>query len=281
VREADSMGGKGCNVSLVLRSMGEETIATGLAGGESGARMENLLLAAGAQTDFVRTAGETRVNTVIIEEETLRHTTICAEGLQPEPEAFPMLVERMRHHAVHAEAAALCGSLPRSWPSERYGELVRALQPGRIPVVVDADGEALRHAVAAHPSAAKPNLQELERFSDRSLPTPPDVAEAARSLVLRGVDLVLASLGPGGALAVTREHAWFAPALDVPVVNPAGAGDGMVAVMAVGLARGWPVPRILASAVATASAIVTTSATADCPAALAEELRERVTVTPL
>src|SRR5262245_61674409 len=105
------MGGKGCDVSLVLRACGEETTALGLAGGESGRRMEALLRAQGVATDFVWTGGETRLNTVLIETETLRHTTICAEGLEPTPGDRDALLERITVHLPGAAAVAVCGSL--------------------------------------------------------------------------------------------------------------------------------------------------------------------------
>ena len=89
---------------------------------------------------------------------------------------------------------------------------------------------------------------------------------AARALLGVGARLALVSLGDEGALAVTGEAAWYARPVDVLVVNPAGAGDGMVAMLALGLARGWEVPEILRRAAAVATAITMTEATAECPA---------------
>src|SRR5438874_4732183 len=70
-----AMGGKGCDVSLILRGMGVSTVATGFAAGQIGHRMETMLTAAGVECAFVPTGGETRINTVLIEEETETHTT--------------------------------------------------------------------------------------------------------------------------------------------------------------------------------------------------------------
>src|SRR5437879_7049694 len=112
-----SMGGKGCDVSLILRALGEETLAIGLAAGENGRKAEAWLREAGAGTDFIWTEGETRQNTVLIEEETLRHTTLCAEGLRPGPETFAQLLARVEEHAPRAAAVAVCGTLPAGWPA--------------------------------------------------------------------------------------------------------------------------------------------------------------------
>src|SRR4051794_33820851 len=77
----EAMGGKGCDVSLILAELGEETTATGLAGGDTGRRMEALLRRGGVVPDFVWTGGETRLNTVLIERATGAHTTVCAASL--------------------------------------------------------------------------------------------------------------------------------------------------------------------------------------------------------
>lgn len=275
-RFVDAMGGKGCDVSLILRALGEETVATGLAGGETGERMEARLRESGVATDFVWTAGESRANTVLIETETLRHTTIVAEGLQPGPGAFYDLLARIREHAPRAEAVAVCGSLPAGWPPEHTAQLVRAA--GDRPVVVDASGPALRAALTASPAAVKPNRQELESVAEEPLASLEAVVRTARRLLAGGAGLALASLGAEGAVAVTLEAAWFAPPLAVEVVNPAGAGDGMVAILCLGAARGWPPEETLRQAVAVATAITTTPGTAECPAELARALAARVRV---
>src|SRR5437016_1337129 len=79
-----AMGGKGCDVSLILRGLQVPTLATGFAAGDIGHRMEAMLAAAGVECAFITTGGETRINTVLIEEATGTHTTICAESLEVE-----------------------------------------------------------------------------------------------------------------------------------------------------------------------------------------------------
>src|SRR5438552_1082884 len=90
-----AMGGKGCDVSLILQGLGIPSIATGFAAGDIGHRMEKMLDAAGVECAFVPTGGETRINTVLIEEATGTHTTICAESLQVTQEHQEALVTRV------------------------------------------------------------------------------------------------------------------------------------------------------------------------------------------
>lgn len=257
----ESMGGKGCNVSLVLRELGEETTATGLAGGESGHRMEAMLRHAGVTPDFVWTAGETRLNSVLLEAETGRHTTVCSRGLEAGEEAWSGLLTWLARWGQSACVIVLAGSLPEGWSPDRYGELVHVARE-YAPVVADASGASLSAAVAAGVSAVKPNQHELESVYG-ALTTRAAIIQAARDLSARGAERVLVSQGADGAILVTAKGAWMAEGLEVPVLNPAGAGDGMTACLALGVRRGWDEETTLRWAVAVSAAIVTTRGTAE------------------
>ncbi|HEU4754025.1 MAG TPA: 1-phosphofructokinase family hexose kinase [Armatimonadota bacterium] len=275
----EAMGGKGCDVSLILREWGIETVATGLAAGETGRKMEAMLRRAGVVADFVWTEGETRTNTVLIETASGAHTTVCAAGLRPDGQALPALLGWVERWAPSAEAVVLAGSLPESWPSSVYADLVRAARGADrpVPVIVDASGPALEAALAAGVDAIKPNRDELETVCGPA-PGPGALLAAARALRERGAGRVLVSLGPEGALLVCGNGAWRAEGLRVPVVNPAGAGDGMTACLALGAARGWNEAETLRWAVAVSAAIVTTRGTAEIRRADAERLLPEVRV---
>lgn len=278
---AEAMGGKGCDVSLILRALDEPTTALALVGGARGERVQTWLTEAGVVTDFIWTPGQTRLNTVLIETETMRHTTICVEGLRPRNVDAARLLERIRRHSEAASAIAICGSLPEGLEPAYYTEMVEAARAAGKPVVVDASGDCLLAALEAGPTAVKPNRQELESVSAAPIGSPEEAVQAARRLLDRGAEIVAASLGHEGAVLVTREVALFAPPLPVKPINPAGAGDGMVAMLALGLGRNAPLEVTFARAVATATAITTTPGTAECPAALARELVQQVQLVDL
>jgi 1-phosphofructokinase family hexose kinase len=268
----EAMGGKGCDVSLVLRELGVETVATGLAAGDTGRRMEAMLRAAGVVCDFVWTGGQTRLNTVIIENDVGGHTTLCAPGLEPDTQAWPALQGWIRRWTASAAVVVFAGSLPESWSPDRYGELVALA--GDRPAIVDASGAALEAALPLRPWAVKPNRDELAAVTGQE----PDPLAAARQLLARGARRVLASLGAEGALLVTEGGAWWAAALSVPVVNPAGAGDAATACLALGALRGWPEEEILRQAVAFSAAAVITRGTAEVHHADIDRLLPRVKV---
>jgi 1-phosphofructokinase family hexose kinase len=272
-----SMGGKGCNVSLVLRELGVETVATGLAAGDAGRRMEGMLRRAGVAADFVWTEGETRINTVLIETEPRAHSTVCSEGLLPDDNAWPALLAWVERWAPSADVVVIAGSLPEEWPPERYGELVcKAAVPGK-PVVVDASGRALESAMRAGVAAVKPNRAELESLAG-PLDGPDAVQTAACRLLELGAGRVLVSLGADGAMLASRAGLWRAAPLSVPVVNPAGAGDGMTACLALAAARGWDEAETLRWAMAVSGAIVSTPGTGEVSRDAVHALLPRVAV---
>lgn len=258
----EAMGGKGCDVSLILRELEVETTATGVAAGETGRRMEAMLRRAGVAPDFVWCPGESRQNTVLIETESAGHTTICAAGLQPDEDTLPALKVWIELYAERAEVVVIAGSLPESWPAAVYAELIRSGRKGGRPIVVDATGPALLSALDEGVAAIKPNRDELESVCG-PVHSRSDVVQAARRLQHRGADQVLVSLGEEGAVLATADGVWHADGLKVPTVNPAGAGDGMTACLAVGIARGWDAEETLRQAIAVSAAIVTTRGTAE------------------
>jgi fructose-1-phosphate kinase PfkB-like protein len=294
------MGGKGTDVSLILATLGVPNVATGLVGGDIGRRIDAWLRGAGAATAFVEVAGESRVNTVILEVEGDWHTTLCAEGLRPTEADVSRVWGMLNGTVAKGDVVVLAGSAPEGVPHDVYAGWIPVLAARGARVILDSSGASLAAGAAALPWALKPNREELavlaagrhrparhpaanpeqEAASTTEEPagTPEEAAAVARDWVKRGVELVVASLGAAGAVAVAKDGAWYAPALDVPVVNPAGAGDAMVAAMAMGAARGEETPAILASAVALASAVVMTEGTAECSAQEYLGLRPRVKV---
>lgn len=261
-RVAESVGCKGCDVSMFLRAFGEDTVATGLAAGVTGRRLEGTLREAGVTPDFVWVPGETRWNTVLVEADG-RHTTLCTESLQPGQDAVATLSLWIKRWVGAADAVVFGGSLPAAWPSEAYATLVAAAAEGGKPVLVDASGAQLRAALTTGSiHSIKPNRRELESLAGPTADIP-GVLAAADGLQYAGVERVLVSLGDQGALLSSSRGAWFAEAVPVSVLSPAGAGDGMMACLALAAVRGWDEPETLRWAVATATAIVTNAGTSE------------------
>ena len=262
-RVAWAMGGKGCDVSLILRGLEVPTLATGFTAGDMGHRVEAMLAEAGVECAFIAVGGETRINTVLIEEATGTHTTLCAESLWVSQEHVEVLAALVEREAPRAGLAVLAGSLPEGVTPDLYPRLIAALRRARVPVVLDAAQPYLSAALAAGVDAVKPNRAELAQWAGEAVPDVAAAARSARRMREAGAGTVLVSLDREGMLLAAEEGTWYAPPLAIPVKNPAGAGDGAVAGLCHALLRGAPPPEQLESAVRVASAVCLTPGTAE------------------
>jgi tagatose 6-phosphate kinase len=245
-------GGKGLNVARTLRALGTDTLVAGLAGGVTGAAVQAGLHEAGVAARFTEIAGETR-RTFAVVDTACQDTALFNEPgpavSQPEWQAFGVLVEEL---AADSSAVVLTGSLPPGVPADGYAWLIALA--GQVPVVLDAEGPALRHGAGAGPAVVKPNLAELDRTVGVAGPGLAAVAVAAGKLRAAGAGAVVVSMGGDGLLAVTGEGIWHAAPPGVVAGNPTGAGDAAVAGLARGLALGTPWPQRLREAVALGTA---------------------------
>ncbi|WP_188190989.1 1-phosphofructokinase family hexose kinase [Nonomuraea sp. SYSU D8015] len=160
----------------------------------------------------------------------IRRTALFNE---PGPEVTPgELADFVRHYtslASDADVVVLSGSLPRGVPADIYATLADLTD---APVIVDADGDPLRHAPKGRPAVVKPNAEELARAFPGG--------EGAQALRGQGAEAVVVSMGADGLLAVTGEGTFRARMPYTIQGNPTGAGDALVAGLALGLAQPWP-----------------------------------------
>jgi 1-phosphofructokinase len=235
VQRAESVlsqaGGKGVNISRASVAAGIPSVAVLPAPKDDPYVHE--LLAAGIDCRPVdHHGGALRVNITISEPDGTT-TKLNSPGPTATPEVLAALTESLRRRAAAAAWVVLAGSLPPGAPVEWYAELVAVLRRSTACVAVDTSDAPLRALVERLPDSAphlmKPNGEELASFTGgdaQVLESDPEAAAAAaRTLVDRGVDTVLATLGPHGAVLVTAAGAWHATPPPTEVVSTVGAGD--------------------------------------------------------
>jgi 1-phosphofructokinase family hexose kinase len=276
-----SMAGKPADASWVLSTLGIPNLATGFAAGELGKQMESMLRKRGAQTDFLWVGGESRLNTVIVVAGDSQQTTLTTETLQITPADVTAFHQKLEKLLPQVDAMIVGGSIPRQLDPEIYREIVAAAATRGVPVVLDASGANLACGLAGHPTVIKPNQQELEGFVGHPLLQPADVLRAARELHTHHNVAVVATLGKDGAFAVLDEGDYYIPALDVPVVSAAGAGDATVAGLADALARHRPLMEGVRLGLAAAAAVLMLPGTADCRREDVERLLPQVQFIPV
>ncbi|MFE1908091.1 1-phosphofructokinase family hexose kinase [Streptomyces gardneri] len=267
-------GGKGLNVARVLAALGHETVATGFAGGATGAMLRDLLATTPVRDELVATAGPTRRTVAVVDTTTGDTTQLNEPGPAITPAEWAGFRTRFTELLDGARAVALCGSLPPGIHVGAYAELIRLARAAAVPVLLDTSGEPLRRGIAARPDLVKPNADELAQLTGSREPH-----RATRDARRRGAHAVISSLGPEGLLAATPEGLWRA-APPAPVKgNPTGAGDSAVAGLLSGLVDEAPWPERLTRAVALSAATVLSPVAGEYDPSAYEELLPRVKVT--
>jgi tagatose 6-phosphate kinase len=243
-RVAARAGGKGVNVARVL---GREAVVLGFLGGRTGDAVRAELLAAELVDETIGIVGDTR-RTVVVHVPGGEPTGFWEPGPVISDAEWAALLRRFEELASSASAVVLSGSLPTGIPDDAYAQLISR---SAAPVIVDAEGEPLRHALAARPAVAAPNRDELASLA-------PGVEPLVGAGVLRdlGAEAVVVSMGAEGLLAVTPDGAWRAAPPERVSGNPTGAGDAATAALAAGLVEGTPWPERLADAAALSAAAV-------------------------
>ncbi|MFK0246245.1 1-phosphofructokinase family hexose kinase [Amycolatopsis azurea] len=234
-------GGKGVNVARVLRALGADVHAILTAGGTTGALVESDLVAAGIQADIVPIRGETRRTTTVLADDG-SVTLLNEPGPRLTEDEWQTLAAAVR--SWKPGVLVCSGSLPPG--AGGYAGLF-----GDTPSILDTSGEALIAGLAGKPSVVKPNADELREVTGLR-----DPVAAANELRKAGAAAVVVSLGPEGLLAVTGSGTWHAAPSTVLTGNTTGAGDAVVAALALGLSRAESWPDILRRAVALSGAAV-------------------------
>lgn len=266
-------GGKGINVSRVLRELGVDSTALGFAAGFTGEALTDFLTARGIGTRLIPLPeGHTRINVKLKTaggvaggeaSPALTETEINTPGPAVPPACLESLMERL-DGLSQGDILVLAGSVPPSLPRDIYRRMLERVAGRGVRTVVDAEGALLTEALPLRPFLVKPNRAELEGVFGRPLPTEEELRVAAAHLRELGAENVLVSLGAEGALLLDGNgvfHREAAPAI-LPV-NTVGAGDSMVAGFLAGLSGGYAHALRLAVAAGSATAAAEELATGE------------------
>ncbi|MEA4966244.1 MAG: 1-phosphofructokinase [Oscillospiraceae bacterium] len=261
-------GGKGINVSKVIKKLGGETLAMGIIGGESGMYIQHSMAQKGINSKFCFVEAPTRTNIKIVDTSMHTYTDINERGEPVEESVLTQVFENVCAAASGGDTVVFAGAYPPDTRPELLAEWTRILRKKNITVCLDATGEAMRLALDAGPNIIKPNKTELEEICGRRLYFDIDVIAAAKELIAAGVERVTVSLGPEGALFVTEDQVIRAYGVHVPVVSTVGSGDAMMAAVAYYLQEGLSWREVVTHAIAVSAAHVM------CPGAEPAELSQ-------
>ncbi len=224
-----AVGGKGVNVSLALKELGEETLALGFVAGFTGKAICEKISNLGLGYDFIEVEGQSRIN-VKIKGNT--ETDINGTGAIVSQQDVNRLVRKLKGLLKEGDWVVICGSVPAGLDEMTYANICRKLKSVKgINFVIDACGKLLTETLKYKPFLVKPNIYELcEIFGLSAIPDIEGIYACARKLQAQGARNVIVSMGSAGAIMVTEtQQSMYVRAARGQLVNSVGAGDSMIA----------------------------------------------------
>ena len=243
-------GGKGINVSKVLKNFGIESTALGFAGGFTGNYIRTNLKEYGISEKLVELKENTRIN---IKLRTKKDESEIA-GFSPRiTETEYMEFLNTIKNIKSGDILVLSGSVPKSLDAEIYKTIIEML-PENVKVVLDTRGEPFKYALEKGVFLTKPNNVELGEFFNEKYETMEEIINAGEKLRKMGSENVLISLGKNGSVLITEKGVWIGNVPKGTLVSSVGAGDSMVAGTLYGIVKGMEISEAYKYGIASGSA---------------------------
>ncbi|MEO2507390.1 1-phosphofructokinase [Clostridium paraputrificum] len=245
-------GGKGINVSIVLKNLGYDSSALGFIAGFTGDEIERRVLEFGCKSDFIKlNEGLSRINVKIKSNE---ESEVNGGGPHINEEALNSLYKKL-DNLQDGDILVLAGSIPKSLPEDIYEKIMERLQKKEIKIIVDATKDLLVNVLKFKPFLIKPNNHELGEIFNVELRTDEEIIEYAKKLQDKGARNVLISMAGDGAIFISESGEIIKSGVPKgEVKNSVGAGDSMVAGFIAGYLKNYNFKEAFKMGVATGSA---------------------------
>ncbi len=274
-------GGGGINVARAIRKLGGDALACFPVAGPAGELLQRLLDAEGVRQMPVPVAGWTRENLNVLEEVSGRQFRFCMPGPTLQETEWPVFLDWLRQLGPPPAFIVASGSLPPGVPVDFYARVASVARDMGSRLVLDTSGAPLARAVDQGVHLLKPSLHEFQALMGEPEVDESRLASLGTTVVKRGwCDILVLSLGAGGALWVTGSEWERLAAPAVPIKSSVGAGDSLVAGIVLSLARGRPLGEAVRFGVAAGAAAVMNPGTALCRREDVERLYPQVMSSP-
>ena len=222
-------GGKGINVSIVLKTLGIETTALGFIAGFVGDEIERKVKEYGIKTDFIKIENEiSRINVKIAEQS--KETAINSKGPFIDKTYIELLYKKLEI-IKNGDTLVLSGSVPKGVENNIYQDICKKLEKKDVKIIVDATGDLLLKTLEYKPFLIKPNQDELGEFFNVKITNEQEAIHYAKKLQEKGAQNVLVSMGSKGAILIDENNYLNRMKISSTqkIINTVGAGDSMVA----------------------------------------------------
>jgi 6-phosphofructokinase 2 len=274
-------GGGGINVARAIRKLGGDALACFPVAGPTGELLRQLLEAEGVRQEPVPVTGWTRENLNVLEEVSGRQFRFCMPGATLSEREWGGFLEWLRQLHPPPDFVVASGSLPPGVPVDFYARVARIARERGSRVVLDTSGAPLACAVEEGVHLLKPSLHEFQALTGEPDADESKLASLADTVIKRRwCEILVLSLGAGGALWVTASERERLAAPAVRIKSSVGAGDSMVAGIVLSLARGRPLGEAVRFGVAAGAAAVMNPGTALCRREDVERLYPQVMSSP-
>ena len=272
-------GGGGINVARVLKRLGAEATAIYPIGGATGQSLAALVEGEGVRSRVIPVSNDTREDITIFDEATRQQFRLVFPGAPLSEFEWQQCLDAVGR--ITPAFVIASGSLPAGVPPDFYGRVAEASK-GAGKVIVDTSGAFLQPALEAGVYLIKPNLREFQELAGITSSAQATLIEAGRSVFDRyRIDVIALSMGPDGALLLSRDAAWRADGLPIEPASVSGAGDSFLGAMVWSLTRDGRLDVALRYGVAGGSAALLNPGTELCRAEDVHRLASEVVVTPV
>ena len=220
-------GGRGIDVSRVIKELGGKSIAMGFVGGYNGLEIVGRLVNEGIICDFTKIHNETRAHITIFQRKKKLQTllsTLCPAISQIEVDDFFRKIQEIPPNSY----VVISGNIPQGMSDSFYAQLITTLKERDIKVILDTDEEALKRGADAGPYLVKPNVHEFGRLVEANVSEAEDIVKYARPYEDK-IKYIVVSMGAKGVIGISKEGNFHVMPPKIHVRSSIGAGDSLVA----------------------------------------------------
>jgi len=255
-------GGGGINVSKAFRELGGDSIAVFPAGGMNGRLLKEKLGDLHIRYESIYTAHETREDFTVTEAGSGNQFRFVMPGRELHPGEVAQCLERISSIVPRPSIVVVSGSMPPGVPDDFVAEVASLTRQLGARCIIDTSGMPLKLAAQEGVYMLKPNMSELCSLCETEYIEQEDVEEAAHKLIKKGhCEIMVISMGPLGAMLVTKDRTEYVSAPAVKKVSAVGAGDSMTAGMVWMLEQGGTLEEMVRFGVACGTAAIMNSGT--------------------